>query len=417
MRNRGRSIVCHTLAAAVVITAAAGGVAGQQPGPDVDSRPINVELDPIACWWRTSVAAIRVGEPFSIVLTCAVVESALTTVVPDQSELEPAALQLPPFEMMGGTRFTERRDVDHRFFQYEYRVRLIQENAFGTDVALPQLGINYRIQTRVPDGSAVDGREQVYIMPALSIRVLSLVANDAPDIRDATERTFADVDAQSFRGNLLRLVGVLLFGLAAIMALQTLVRATRQVVNADDTARQPIAAARVLRQAARELRAVQRQRTQEGWSDALFGRALTALRIVGAYALARRTGQAAASATSHDPQSRHGHLLVNVGWFGDAGVLVSGAVTAATLGNAIREVAPGSARRLHLEDLQTALTRFAAVQYGRAGSGFDAPALDESLDCGLREARRLALRQLWPVRKFAAGVERAKAIRRRVWSR
>ena len=380
MRNRGRSIVHHTLAAAVAVAAAAGSAAAQQPGPEVDSRPINVELDPIACWWRTSVAAVRVGEPFSIVLTCAVVESGLTTVVPDQSEIEPTALQLPPFEMMGGTRFSERRDADHRFFQYEYRARLIQENAFGTDVALPQVGIKYRIQTRLPDGSAVDGREQLYVMPPLSIRVLSLVADDAPDIRDATQQTFADVDAQSFRGNLLRLVGVLLFGLAAIMALQALVRATRQVANPGDTARQLIPAALVLRQVARELRAVQGRRTQEGWSDALVGRALTALRIVGAYALARRTGQAAASATSHDPQSRDGHLLVNGGWFGDAGVLVSGAVTAATLGNAIGDATPGSPRRLHLEDLQTALARFAAVQYRREGSGFDEPALDESLD-------------------------------------
>jgi hypothetical protein len=225
------------------------------------------------------------------------------------------------------------------------------------------------------------------------------------------------VEAQSFRGNLLRLVGVLLFGLAAIMALQTLVRATRQAAKPDDAARQLIPAAPVLRQVARELRAVQGRRAQEGWSDALVGRALTALRIVGAYALARRTGQAAASATSHDPQSRDGHLLVNGGWFGDAGVLVSGAVTAATLGNAIGDVAPGSPRRLHLEDLQTALARFAAVQYRRAGSGFDEPALDESLDCGLREARRLALRQSWPVRNSAVLVERAQAIRRRVWSR
>jgi hypothetical protein len=415
MHSRARRIIQAALAAAVVVMAAAGSVAGEQPGPAVD--PMNVELDPIACWWRTSVAAIRVAEPFSIVLTCAVVDSVLATVVPDQSAIDPAALQLPPFEMMGGTRFGERRDGEHRFFQYEYRARLIQDNVFGTDVALPQVGIKYRIQTRVPDGSAVDGREQLYVMPPLSIRVLSLVADDAPDIRDATARTFADVDAQSFRGTVLRLVGVVLFGLAAIVALQTLARATKRVVNPDDTARQLIPAAVVLRHAARELRAVQRQRTHDGWSGVLVGRALTALRIVAAYALARRTGQAVASATSQDPQSRQGHLLVHAGWLGDTGVLVSGAVTAATLANAISDAAPGSRRRLHLDDLQIALTRFAAVQYGRAGSDLDETALDESLDHGHREARRLALRQSWPMRKGGALVERTKAIGRRVWSR
>jgi len=35
----------------------------------------NVETDPIQCWWRTSAGAVRVGEPFSLVLTCAVVEN------------------------------------------------------------------------------------------------------------------------------------------------------------------------------------------------------------------------------------------------------------------------------------------------------------------------------------------------------
>ena len=131
---------------------------------------------------------------------------------------------------------------------------------------------------------------------------------------------------------------------------------------------------------------MRRQRAHEGWSDALVGRVLAALRIVGTYALARRTGQAAASATSHDPQSHGGHLLVNGGWFGDAKVLVSGAVTAATVTSALGDVPAGSPRRGHLEDLQSALARFAAVQYGRAGGSFDEAALDESLDRGLRQA-------------------------------
>jgi hypothetical protein len=94
MRNRGRNIVHHHSPPRSSSRRPLAGVAGQQPDPGVDSRPINVELDPIACWWRTSVAAIRVGEPFSIVLTCAVVERALTTVVPDlgsESANDPAS--------------------------------------------------------------------------------------------------------------------------------------------------------------------------------------------------------------------------------------------------------------------------------------------------------------------------------------
>ena len=48
----------------------------------------NVETDPLQCWWRTSDAAVRVGQPFSVVLTCAVVETDTVTVVPDQGPLE-----------------------------------------------------------------------------------------------------------------------------------------------------------------------------------------------------------------------------------------------------------------------------------------------------------------------------------------
>ena len=417
MRSAARRVAQHTIAAAALVTVAAGMVAAQQPRPQVEPGPLGVEVNPITCWWRTSTGAIRVGEPFSIVLTCAVVENDLTTVVPDQSQIEPTALKLPPFEMMGGTRFADRRDRDHRFFQYEYRVRLIQDNVFDTDVALPPLDIRYRIRTRTPDGSAVDGREQIYILPPASVRVLSLVADNASDIRDATQGTFAELDAQSFRADLLRLVAVVLFSLAAILAMQTLVRVTREFLNRGETTRQLIPAALVLRRAARELRAVRRQRAYEGWTEALIGRALWALRVVATCALARRTGQAVAPARSDDPQSRDGHLVVEGGWRRDTTVLVSGSVTAATLARALAEVAPESSRRRNLYDLQTALARFAAVQYGRGVGGFDEAGLDESLERGLAVARRLALQQFWPVKTFDAFTQRATAFGRRVWSR
>ena len=34
-----------------------------------------VEVDPIRCWWRTSSGAVRLGETFSIGLTCAALEA------------------------------------------------------------------------------------------------------------------------------------------------------------------------------------------------------------------------------------------------------------------------------------------------------------------------------------------------------
>src|SRR3989442_14856900 len=69
----------------------------------------NVETDPMQCWWRTSAGAIRVGEPFSLVLTCAVVENDAAKVVVDQSKLEPSVIQLAPFEVTGGAHGADPR--------------------------------------------------------------------------------------------------------------------------------------------------------------------------------------------------------------------------------------------------------------------------------------------------------------------
>src|SRR5437762_14306900 len=68
----------------------------------------DVSTDPLQCWWRTSAGAVRVGEPFTVVLTCAVLESDAATVVVDQSRLEPSVVQFAPFEVLGG-RSEERR--------------------------------------------------------------------------------------------------------------------------------------------------------------------------------------------------------------------------------------------------------------------------------------------------------------------
>ena len=126
------------------------------------SRP-RVENEPMRCWWRTSAAAVRVGEVFSVVLTCAVVQTEAVTVVPSQNELEPSAMQLTPFEVLGGSHGSDLRTADHRFFQYQYRVRVIGEELFGKDVELPELKITYKVRSRTNGGDALEGRDQTYL--------------------------------------------------------------------------------------------------------------------------------------------------------------------------------------------------------------------------------------------------------------
>src|SRR5437762_11021780 len=144
----------------------------------------DVSTDPLQCWWRTTTGAVRVGEPFAVVLTCAVLETDGATVVVDQSRLEPSVVQFPPFEVLGGSHGADLRTDQRRFFQYQYRLRLIAETMFGKDAALPETKISYRVQSKVGQKTAIQGRDQTYLLPSRSIRVMSLVPADASDIRD-----------------------------------------------------------------------------------------------------------------------------------------------------------------------------------------------------------------------------------------
>src|SRR5580765_5867906 len=113
-----------------------------------------VQTDPLQCWWRTSAGAVRVGEPFTVVLTCAVLETDAATVVVDQTRLEPSVVQFAPYEVLGGSHGADLRCDQRRFFQYEYRLRLIADGMFGKDVSLPETKLSYRVQTKVDAKSA-----------------------------------------------------------------------------------------------------------------------------------------------------------------------------------------------------------------------------------------------------------------------
>src|SRR6476620_731197 len=72
--------------------------------PAAGQRPGEVETAPIRCWWKTDRTSIRVGERFTLTLTCSVIETRSVTVVPTLTQIDPGALQIPPFEVVGGSR-------------------------------------------------------------------------------------------------------------------------------------------------------------------------------------------------------------------------------------------------------------------------------------------------------------------------
>jgi hypothetical protein len=387
----------------------------------------NVETDPVQCWWRTSAGAVRIGESFSAVLTCAVVETPDVKVVVDESRLEPSVAQFAPFEVLGGSHAADLRSDERRFFQYEYRMRLIAENMFGKDAALPETKLTYRVQSRVSQKTAMEGRDQTYLLPPLSMRILSLVPADASDIRDASAETFADVDRRAFRANLLTVIGGVLFALAALIAVLTLVRLYMRARKPASAADRLVGDGAILRGVGRELNAVQRERESSGWTAALAARALAALRIVGTYAIGKKATRtvagresAVARPQSHGANGHGGQLVIGVGWPRRRHVAVSGAATAQALALAIARATNGH-RPGELESIQEALARFTVAQYGRPANGdragsFDDVALDESLRNGQQVLSRLKLEQTWIMRRLGRS-RKAAPVEARAWSR
>jgi hypothetical protein len=400
----------------VLVLSAAGHALAQAAAPPV-------EPEPIRCWWRTSVAAVRVGEPLSVVLTCSVIQTEAVTVVPNQSELEPSAMQLTPFEVLGGTHGADLLTADHRFFQYEYRARLISEDAFGKDVKLPELKVTYKVRSRT-EGEALEGRDQTYVLPALSIRVLSLVPADAVDIRDASIDTFGDIDSRLSRANVLRVIGGVLLGFAALAALVALARAVRSRGDSrEQIAPALVSDGAILREVGRELSDIRRARRGGEWTPGLAARLLTALRIISAYALGLATTPLAAVAgapAANELSGFEGHLNVRGRGLRGTKVILPAWVTPNIITQELQRPAaggrPSAQRTATLEQLKSVLAGLTATQYGR-DTAVDDAALDDALSTAFSALRRLKIEQVWVVRRIRALGRSKRDTASRAWSR
>lgn len=377
-----------------------------------------MKTDPLQCWWRTSAGAVRVGEPFSVVLTCAVLETDAATVVPDQTRLEPSVVQFAPFEVLGGSHGADLRTDDRRFFQYEYRLRLIADGLFGRDVALPETKISYKVQSKVGQNTSVQGRDQSYVLPPQSVRVLSLVPSDATDIRDTSSSdTFADIDQRAFRANLLTVIGSVLFVLAGLLALLGLARLFQRYRKPTVAAAKLISDAAILNGVGRELHAVQRGRDAAGWTADLASRALGALRIAATYAVGRPVSTMPASRLLADgaETAEPGRLILKAGWPRGKRIAVSGAVTPQTIVRTLAQPGGTAANGVRLEALSQALATLTAATFSRDGA-LDDPSLDQALATAKTVLRRMKFEQLWFMKRLAtrrAGTE----LDNRAWSR
>ena len=116
-----------------------------------------VEVDPIRCWWKTSSGAVRIGEVFTLTLTCAVLQNDAVQVVPDETRLGASVITMAPFEMVKGVHPADLYSGNRRFFQYAYDLRLINPDEIGKDVRIPDLLIHYHVNSRIAANAALQG--------------------------------------------------------------------------------------------------------------------------------------------------------------------------------------------------------------------------------------------------------------------
>jgi hypothetical protein len=373
------------IAAALLVTSLLTNVAAQSAGSPFPAPGSRAEVEPIRCWRQATSGAVTVGESFRIILTCAVFESTDAQVIPDESRLNVASIQLAPFEIVGGSHPPDVRRGFRRFLQYEYDVRIISRDAIGQDVNVPPLTISYRIHSRVGAAAKLEGRDLSYVLPALPIKVLSLVPADASDIRDASEASLASVDALRSRSQMFELLAIALAALAVAMALYAVVPIARRRTNAATVDRDLVPERTVLSAAAAALRDAQRRAAADRWTDDAVASALSAVRVIAAVAAGRAISRKPLAADGTTPEGR---LRVDHGLMRRSAVGVSSAVTPNDLAGVTR-----------FDALRSALASLTAAMYRREPER-DAVALGDAVrDAGdaaaLLASERGWLKSLW----------------------
>jgi hypothetical protein len=383
----------------------APGTAPVKPKPAPAARPApkphapgDVEVEPIACWWKTDRNAVNVGERFTVTLTCSVVETAAVKVVPDLNQLEPTTVALQPFEVVKGVRHEDIRTPPLRYIQYEYTTRLIGDVFFGKDVDIPSVKITYHIQSAIGGGS--QGRDQTYALPALAMRVNSLVPKKAADIRDNTTDTFAEIESRRLRSSAELVASAIAFGFALVLVGLAFVRVVgRYRVRTPSAARPlPVGVAR------------------DGWTSELAGRALAVFRIASAVALGRPVAQ---EIVDKHVAPGDGQLAVRKGRFRPKRALISTSTTSGTIARTLEDTngrRPSPRTELLLNELQESLNTFRAARYGRNGQ-LDTAALDAAFEHGTDALKKLRVANLWPVRTAGALARTAADVGGMVWSR
>jgi len=406
---------------AALVLAIAAAAAAQAPKPAAPKsqapkavqqsrQPGDVATDPIKCFWKTDRSTVIVGERFTVVLTCGIIETDAVKAIPDFNQLEGSTIGLQPFEVIKGVRHEDIKDAPWRYIQYEYTVRLIAEGLFAKDLDLPGVKITYHIQSSIGGGST--GRDQLYQLPAMTMHVGSLVPLKATDIRDTTLNTFVEIENRRVRSTGEYVVAMIAFGFALVLLALASVRVVSRYRVRTPAAERKLSLRAVLGGCLREAARVQTD-AGGGWTPELAARALTVLRIGGAVALNRPVAQTIVGVhvAPHD-----GQLALRKGFLKPRHALVSNATTAGTIARSIASTngaAANAGAEATLKGLEESLTVLSVARYGRGGK-MNGSALDAAFATGINAIKRLQSANRWPMRTITSLTRQATEI---VWSR
>ena len=385
------------LASAGCVWWAALSVGAQSPTPGASGD--RVATNPLNCWWKTDKSAVHVAEPFGLTLTCRFMETDRMKVVPTLAEIEPTSIELTPFEVLEGTRHEDIVVPPWRYVQYVYSVRLLGNEFFGRDIAIPATNLPFRVQTG--GAETVEGAEHTYLLPPMPLRILSLVPAQAADILDPATDTFADLEARRFRARIELIASAICFGFAAILASVGAIRVGERFRRRGPVVEKTVPIGTVLGSCAREIDRVRGEALRDGWTSTLAGRALAPFRVAGAIALQQPLAQ---TLVAVDTPPRDGQLALRHGLLRRRQAVVSASMTAEAidrLRSATNGGRPTDAGQDIVDPIREALVALNAVRYGRTGQ-IDAEALSRTVDSGCKALRRLRMSQLWPARVTAA---------------
>lgn len=349
--------------------------------------------EPIRCWRQSTAGAVSIGESFSVVLTCAAYEGDNAQVIPDESRLGVASIQMAPFEILGGAHPPDVHRGARRFFQYEYQLRIISPDAIGHDVNIPPVSISYRIHSKVGAAATLEGRDLSYLLPMMPIKVLSLVPADASDIRDASEASLGAVDSLRVRSSVFKALTYAFGALAVAMVVLALVPLARGRKTTATASPDRVPDRAVLAGAIAALENTAAKARGDGWSDDLVAQALAMIRLIAAAAIEYRVSQKPAA---KDGATAEGRMPITSGLIRPLKAGASSPVTADDVARARRTDATrfSTTRHQQLEGLESALSTFTAALY-RRDPDRDAAALAAAAEHAVRVARDVASERSW----------------------